>query len=89
MSEGYLLLVIQLSQSLVVRPEAVVVLEELPEELYWQDWMQRLLWMGPEVKFQNGSPIVLELRNCVFFSSQESVDVRSFECHPQLFLRRC
>ena len=50
MSEGYLLLVIRLSQSLVVRPEAVVVLEELPEELYWQDWMQRLLWMGPEVE---------------------------------------
>ncbi len=39
--------------------EAVVVLEELREELYWQEWVPRLLLMGPEVE-------VLEQRcNCI------------------------
>jgi hypothetical protein len=36
MSVGYLLLVIHLNQCFVEMPELVVVLEELPEELYWQ-----------------------------------------------------
>jgi hypothetical protein len=44
-----LLLAMYLNQSLVERLEAVVVLEELPEELYWQEWVPRLLMMGPEV----------------------------------------
>jgi len=32
-----------------------------------------------------GSPVVLELWNCVFFSSQKSVDVCSFKFCPQFF----
>ena len=45
----------------------------------WAQWL----------KSGNGGPIVLELGNCVFFSGQESVDVRSFEIGPKLFFRRC
>ena len=36
MSVVYLLLARYLNQSLAERPEPAVVLEELPEELYWQ-----------------------------------------------------
>jgi hypothetical protein len=38
------------NQSLVEKMEVVVVLEELPEELYWQEWVPRLLSMGPVVE---------------------------------------
>ncbi len=59
----YSLLVRHSNQSLVERLEAVVELEEPLEEpleeLYWQDWVPRLLLMGPAVE-------VLEQRsNCI------------------------
>jgi hypothetical protein len=40
-----LLLAMCLYQSLVEKLEAVVVLEELPEELCWQEWVAHLLLM--------------------------------------------
>jgi hypothetical protein len=44
------LLAMCLNQCLVEKLEVVVVLEELPEELYWQEWVPRLLLMGPVVE---------------------------------------
>jgi hypothetical protein len=90
MSVVCLLLAMYSNQSLVERLEVVVVLEELPEALCWQEWVAHLLLkMDPEVEVLEQRPIVLEFWNCVFFSSQEPVDIRSFESGPQLLLRRC
>jgi hypothetical protein len=44
------LLAMYLNQRLVERLEVVVVLEELLEELYWQEWVPHLFLMGPEVE---------------------------------------
>jgi hypothetical protein len=54
------LLVMYSNQSLVERLEVVVVLEELPEELFWQDWVPRLLLMGPEVLEQRSNCIGIQ-----------------------------
>jgi hypothetical protein len=49
MNVVFSLLAMYSNQRSVERLEAVAVLEELPEELYWQEWVTRLWLMGPEV----------------------------------------
>ncbi len=61
--------------SLVEKLEVVVLLGELSEDLCWQEWVACLL--------------LTEFGNCVFFSSQKSVDIRGFESGPQFLLGRC
>jgi hypothetical protein len=50
MSVVCLLLVMYLDQSLVEILEESVVLEELLEELCWQEWVVWSLWMDPVVE---------------------------------------
>jgi len=50
MSVVCLLLEMHSKQSLVERLEEAMVLEELLEELCWQEWVVRLLLMDPEVE---------------------------------------
>ncbi len=54
------LLVMYSNQSLVERLEVVVVLEEQPEELFSQEWVPRLLLMGPEVLEQRSNCIGIQ-----------------------------
>jgi hypothetical protein len=49
-SVACLLLAIYLNLTLAEKLEAVVVLEELPEEMDWQEWVVCLLLMGPVVE---------------------------------------
>jgi hypothetical protein len=49
-SVACLLLAMYLNLTLAEKLEAVVVLEELPEEMDWQEWVVCLLLMGPVVE---------------------------------------
>ncbi len=52
----------------------------------WINWCVGWIQM---LQLRNCGPVVLKFWHSVFFSSQKSVDVCSFESCPQLFFLRC